>query len=116
MKTKTNNAFHRVFVAAALVAGFGAAAQAADLPQVHVNYADLNVNTAAGATILYQRIRHAADQVCPTFIERDLNSETAAKACKARAIGEAVAAVNAPALTQVYEGKTGIKTARFASL
>jgi UrcA family protein len=113
MKTKTNNAFHRVFVAAALVAGFGAAAQAADLPQVHVNYADLNVNTAAGATILYQRIRHAADQVCPTFIERDLNSETAAKA---RAIGEAVAAVNVPALTQVYEGKTGIKTARFASL
>ena len=107
MKTKTNNAFRKAFVAAAFVAGFGVAAQAADLPQVHVNYGDLNVNTAAGAAVLYQRIRNAAEQVCGTFGVRDLGAAAAAKACKTRAIGEAVAAVHAPVLSQMYEGEDG---------
>jgi len=116
MKTNTHKSYREVLIAAALAAAFVTVAGAADLPQVHVNYSDLNVNTAAGAAVLYQRIRGAAEQVCPTFLARDLNAEAAAKACKVRAIGEAVAAVHAPALTQVYEGKMGIKAERFASL
>ena len=38
--------------------------RAADVPQVHVKYADLNLNTPAGAATLLQRIRYAADRVC----------------------------------------------------
>jgi UrcA family protein len=116
MKTTTQNSYRQVLIAAALAAAFVTVAGAAALPQVHVNYSDLNVNTTAGAAVLYQRIRGAAEQVCPTFSERDLNSEAAAKACKVRAIAEAVAAVHAPALTQMYEGKMGVKAARLASL
>jgi UrcA family protein len=108
MKTKTQNSFRRVVVVAALVAGFATAGQATELPQVHVNFSDLNVNSEAGAAVLYQRIRNAAEQVCGTFGVRDLGAAAAAKACKARAIGEAVAWVHRPALTQVYEGKTGV--------
>jgi UrcA family protein len=116
MKTKTHNSFHRVVVAVALIAGFGAAAQATEFARVRVNYSDLNVNTEAGAAVLYQRIRNAADEVCGTFGVRDLGAEAAAKACKARAIGEAVASVKAPALSQVHEAKLGVKVTRFASL
>jgi UrcA family protein len=116
MKTKINNSFRGVLVAAALVAGFATAGQAAEFQQVHVNYGDLNVNSEAGAAVLYQRIRNAAEQVCGTFGVRDLGAEAAAKACKTRAIGEAVAAVHAPALSQIYEGKMGVKVERFASL
>lgn len=117
MKTKTNNSFRRVVVAVALAAGFVTAAQAADLPQVRVNYGDLNIDSAAGAAVLYQRIRNAAEQVCGTFGVRDLSAEAAAKACRIRAIGEAVAAVHSPALTQVYEVKMGVTPVeRLASL
>jgi UrcA family protein len=117
MKTFTQHSFRQVLVRAAIVAGFATAAQAADLPQVHVNYGDLNVNSAAGSAVLYQRIRSAAEHVCPTSDVRGLASVTAAKTCKARAIGEAVAAVHSPALTWVYENKTGVAQAKqFASL
>ena len=116
MKTKTQNAFRRVFVAAALVAGFGVAAQATELARVHVTFSDLNVNTEAGAAVLYQRIRNAADEVCGTFSVRDLGAEVAARACKERAIGETVASVKVPALTRVYEAKVGVKVTQFASL
>jgi len=117
MKTNTNNSFRKVIVAAALVAGIVTAAQGAEFPQVHVKYADLNLNSEAGAAVLYQRIRSAAAQVCGTFGVRDLSAQAAAKACQARAIGEAVATVHAPALTQVYEGKTAVAVVeRVASL
>jgi UrcA family protein len=117
MKTKTQNSFRRVVVVAALVAGFATAGQATELPQVHVNFSDLNVNSEAGAAVLYQRIRNAAEQVCGTFGVRDLGAEAAAKACKARAIGEAVAAVHNPSLTRAYEGTVGLAAvARVASL
>jgi UrcA family protein len=117
MKANSNNSFRRVLVAAALVAGFATAAQASDLPQVHVNYSDLNVNSEAGAAVLYQRIRNAAEQVCGTFGVRDLGADAAAKACKVRAIGEAVAAVHSPALTQIYAVKKGMTVGvRVASL
>jgi len=83
-------------------------AGAADVPQVHVNYADLNLGTAAGATVLYQRIRGAADLVCGVPDNRDLGQLARARACAARAVTEAVTAVNAPAVTRVYEVKTGV--------
>jgi UrcA family protein len=73
--------------------------------------------TISMSTVLYQRIRGAANQVCSTFGERDLGVQAAAEVCRARAIGEAVAAVHSAALTQVYEGKTGVTAVeRVASL
>ncbi len=102
--------FHggRVVAAVALFAALAAGAQAADAPQVHVKYADLDVGTTAGATILYQRIRAAADQVCGVPGTWELARVRQVKACVARAVADAVAAVNAPALSGVYEVNRGV--------
>ena len=109
MKTTVHNSFRPLLVAVTLAAGFAVTAHAAELPQVHVNYADLNLNSTAGANVLYQRIRTAATKVCDVYGGRDLGTISAAKACKTHAIAEAVGTVHSPALTQVYENKTGVK-------
>jgi UrcA family protein len=110
MNIHTHNPI-RIATAVALFAAFTVGAHAADVPQVHVNYAGLNLSTNAGATVLYQRIRGAADLVCGVSDSRDLARVSQAKACAKQAIAEAVAAVNAPALTGVYEVKTGVAPA-----
>jgi len=92
-------------------------ARAGDVPQVHVRYADLNIDTDAGADVLYRRIRAAANQVCAIPDNRDLAALAGTRVCVNRAIGEAVAMVESPTLTKVYESKMGISPAlKFASL
>lgn len=65
-----------------------------------VQFADLDTTRAAGAAVLYQRIRGAARRVCR---EQEPNRLLALKKrhtnCMNVAIGNAVAAVNRPALT-----------------
>jgi UrcA family protein len=108
----------RVLIAAAAVcAALVSGARAGEVPQAHVKYADLNVGSAAGAAVLYQRIKSAAAQVCGVDGERDLGRRVQAKACETRAIAEAVAAVDAPALTGLYKthqvgGNTLLASAR----
>jgi UrcA family protein len=116
MTIQTNNQI-RIAAAIALFAAFTAGAQAADVLQVHVKYADLNLNSKDGATVLYHRIRSAADLVCGIADTRDLGRLAAAKACAAHAAAEAVATVNAPALTVVHEARMGgASAARFAAI
>ena len=107
MNIHTNNPI-RVAVAFALFASLTVAVRGADIPQIHVKYADLNVATTAGATVLYQRIRGAADRVCGVANTRDLARLGHAEVCAEHAVADAVAAVNAPALTRVYEVQTGV--------
>jgi UrcA family protein len=107
MNIHTNNPL-RIAAAVALSAALTVGARAADIPQIHVKYADLNVATTAGATILYQRIRGAADRLCGVADTRDVYRLMQAEACADHAVAEAVAAVHAPALTRVYEVKTGV--------
>lgn len=109
MKNTLHNSFRPLLIAATLTAGFALTARAAEPPQVHVNYADLNLNTTAGANVLYQRIRAAADKVCYVNDGRDLGTIPAAKACRSRAIAEAVGTVHSALLTQKYENNTGVK-------
>jgi UrcA family protein len=105
----TRNPIRIVMATVALVAAFAGAARAGDAPQVHVRYADLNVNTAAGATVLYQRIRRAAVEVCDVRNTRDLAVLDKVKVCTDHAVAEAVGAVNNPTLTGVYMSKMGGK-------
>ncbi len=106
MNTHHKNATWTV-VAAALIATFAAGAQAQDVVQIHVKFADLDVNHPAGAAVLYQRIRVAAGKVCAMPDSRELDRAAQAKACMAKATADAVAAVNAPALTGLYQAKVG---------
>ncbi len=108
MNTKGHNTPIRIIIATvAVVAAFGGAARAGDAPQLRVKCADLNLNTAAGATVLYQRIRRAAVQVCDVRGTRDLAALRQVKACTDHAVAEAVGAVDHSTLTRVFESKTG---------
>jgi UrcA family protein len=106
MNKNTQNP-NRIALAIALVAVFAGAAHADDLRQVQVKYADLDVNTAAGAKVLYQRINRAADQVCEYPETRNLAVLGKVKTCTDHAVAAAVGAVNSPVLTALYEVKMG---------
>jgi UrcA family protein len=65
-----------------------------------VHYQDLNLNSTAGAKVLYLRIREAAHRVCGDVNSRHLEEASAAKACVDRAIMASIRAVNSPQLTR----------------
>jgi UrcA family protein len=95
-------------VALVLVAGLlGSAPALADegVRSMKVGYGDLDLNTQAGAATLYGRIRSAAKQLCgyegSTFTDKAIWNS-----CFKRSVGDAVAKVNAPQLTALYEGKS----------
>jgi UrcA family protein len=117
------NRLRHILVSAVLLAGAVAAlpSQAAtpDGPlSVKVDYSDLNLSHPAGVKVLYTRIQSAAQKVCaPLSGNRDLSLADAWAQCLSDAVSGAVQSVDQPALTSVYEEKTG-KTipTRFASL
>jgi UrcA family protein len=115
-KSITNKLFQAVLTAGTLIVAVSTAAHAAQIPQVHVKYADLNVSSPAGAAVLYQRIRVAATQVCGTPDQRDLSRLVQAKTCTDKAIANAVTAVGNATLTDLYQTKThNVVAVRFAA-
>lgn len=98
-------------VASAVIAwGGGGMAQAGepDTTVAHkvVSFRDLNLNSAEGVEVLYKRIRSAAHDVCADPMRWDL-SEMKLKPCIDDAMSRAIAQVNSPMLTSLYESKTG---------
>ncbi|HET7132387.1 MAG TPA: UrcA family protein [Gammaproteobacteria bacterium] len=72
--------------------------------KVRVHYADLNLGTASGAEQLYRRISFAAHEVCgdvtvPSFV----NQNRAYRECRRTAVEDAVAKVDRPKLTALYD-------------
>jgi UrcA family protein len=78
------------------------AADATDPPTAIVKYYDLNIATPQGATVLYGRIRRAAEIVCGAPDGRDLVFWARTAACMHHAIADAVSKVGEPALFTVY--------------
>jgi UrcA family protein len=87
------------------VAGAGEAN--AEPPKRVVKFADLDLTRTTGAAALYARLRSAARLVCEPTGERSLQSIVLMRRCVEQSIERAVAAVNAPALTDYYLAKTG---------
>lgn len=84
------------------------AAFATDLAQprsTRVGYADLNLANDAGVAHLYARLRSAANQVC------DYSSPTAliAQDCAAKALDDAVAAIDNGKLTALHQHTAGVR-------
>jgi UrcA family protein len=79
-----------------------AAAPAADVPSVTVNYADLNLSTDEGTNRLYSRIASAARAVCEREGSRDLATFAASRACESAALARAVSDVHSPRLAAAY--------------
>ena len=88
-------------------AAMGAHAGELNPPARTVRYADLNLNTPAGAAVLYKRIKYAAEQVCGDVNARQLKEAMAAKACVAQAVDAGVHAVNNVQLTREYNAHIG---------
>jgi UrcA family protein len=113
MKTiaRNNRNFTLAAVAAVCLAAVAVGAHADEavngVPARTVHYADLNLSTQAGAAILYNRIRNAAEQVCGDVGSRELARAMAAKACVNRAIFASVQSVNNPKLTREYNTRVG---------
>jgi UrcA family protein len=109
MNTLTNSTGLRGLIAAAifgaLAASFSAvsAADANSKPvSVNVKSADLNLSSPAGARLLYDRIRAAAESACSYYwFERDADQIR----CIHDAIANAVTKVNRPTLFAVYNAK-----------
>jgi UrcA family protein len=69
---------------------------------MRVAYGDLDLSHAAGADALYARLRYAAAQVCNPSDTMELRTLVSNRACAARALDDAVVAINAPTLTAVH--------------
>jgi UrcA family protein len=117
MKTITLQTSKHIMLAAAVAAvclasvtvGARAADTAADFPARTVHYADLNLETQAGAAILYKRIRNAAEQVCGDVDSQRLELAVRVKACVDGAIASSVRFVNNPKLTHEYNVRVGVE-------
>jgi UrcA family protein len=86
------------------------AAQASDAfdttPHKVVSFKDLNLNSPEGVAVLYRRIKSAASDVCGDPYRYDL-SQLKLQICIKDAVSRAIAQVNNPMLTSLYESKTG---------
>ena len=95
-----------------LGAGFLASAVAAppalyDQVAVKVQYADLNIHNEAGARVLYERLKSAAEEVCGLDgYQRDrfLSRFKTAKECYADTLTQAVNRIDSDALKDIHSG------------
>ena len=84
-----------------------AAADVPDMPKATIRFADLDLATAQGAMVLYERIIRASYEVCQSF-DRDRNDQPdplAMNACVKEIIANAVTKVGKPALYAVYKNR-----------
>jgi UrcA family protein len=89
----------------ALLGGAALAGEPATRERV-VNYADLNLNNAAGVQTLYRRISGAARAVCGRNEALSI-MRAKANACAAKAIDDAVTRVNNHDLSAYHAQKLG---------
>jgi UrcA family protein len=94
-------------ICVASVTGAYADEAMANAPTRTVHYSDLNLNTPAGAAILYKRIRTAAEQLCGDVNSRRLDEAAVAKACVDHAVYGSVQSVNNVKLTNEYNAHSG---------
>lgn len=107
----TQRAFGRPLLATVCAIGLCAGARASDqnydVPRQVVKYADLNLNSLAGVSMLYRRIRQAAVRVCGDPADaRELSKWARLRTCNEQAVARAVDAVNSSALTSFHFEKT----------
>jgi UrcA family protein len=99
-----------IVASAAIAWGGGNAAQAGepDNTVAHkvVSFRDLNLNSPEGVEALYKRIRNAAHEVCADPYRYDL-SESKLRPCIDDAMSRAIAQVDRPLLTSLYQSKGG---------
>jgi UrcA family protein len=106
-----------VILAAGPMTWVADAAQADEaLPHKAVSFKDLNLSSTEGAAVLYGRIRSAANEVCGDQDRFNLSRAHTIQICINEAVSRAVAQVNSPMLTSLYQAKTGQADRQTATL
>jgi UrcA family protein len=72
-----------------------------------VAYGDLNLETEAGAKVLYSRLRNAAKDVCVLLESRDPSRKSLWETCFDNAVTTAVVQVNKARVTALHNQTTG---------
>src|SRR5258708_12949784 len=72
------------------------------VPSVTVHFADLDLSHSQGVTVLYRRLKDAAETVCAAQNGRDFGSQMRFKACCQAALSTAVTKPRQPPLTPNY--------------
>ena len=73
--------------------------------RITVSYADLNIHSAAGARVLYARLKAASKSVCDVESYRELGSLSRvaeAESCYAETLEEAVTEIDSAALRRIH--------------
>jgi UrcA family protein len=86
------------------------------IPKETVKFQDLNIDSPAGAAILYQRLHAAARHVCFAEWDKDPVKVQRAETCANEAESRAVSQLNVAALTAYYQIKSGQDLTITASL
>jgi UrcA family protein len=71
-----------------------------------VHFSDLNVSNVDGAKRLYARLRRAASEVCEPLESASAGSAAEHHACVTKVIGDAVANINLPLLSEYHRLQT----------
>lgn len=79
-----------------------AAASAADVPSIVIDYSDLNLASRSGTTALYARLSRAAKRVCEPVNGRSLQERAAYRQCQQSSLARAVRAVGHPAVLALH--------------
>ena len=74
---------------------------------VTVSFADLNLRHPAGVETLYQRLETAARQACGIYDTRDIKGVRANRACREKALTDAVARIGNDRLAKVHATRSG---------
>ena len=78
-----------------------------EVPQIAVDYSDLNLNTEEGIRVLHRRLVGAADRVCPRTDGRvKLEVKAAARECRKQALEQAVRDIGSPELAALHAATT----------
>lgn len=80
----------------------------AETRSVAIRYADLDLGSSEGAAELYHRIVGAARVVCG-YEDHALARLSQVRSCNSRAISDAVAAVNAPLLSEIHSAHRQVR-------
>jgi UrcA family protein len=88
----------------AIIVGCGVVASASAQDRVVIEYSKADLTTEAAADALYLRILNVAETVCPEESVLGLYGHVLWRKCMQDAVGQAVADVHNPLLTDRYHG------------
>jgi UrcA family protein len=84
----------------------GAATPNEDVPTLKVRYTADTLETDHGAKVLYTRLVHAAEQVCPAEFTGSRLVSPSVQTCRDQAVARAVHQINNSRLAAVYSATT----------